>query len=146
VGGHAYGAVYPGPIGKLVTSQTNGLGIAGDLTTACTLCGACGEVCPVKIPIPDLIKRLRLEAVQGHVVKQAGSKRKMTEALIWKAWSIINSTPVVYRVMTWVITRMRMLIPAKTGKWTVSRSMPSVASRSLHEQVKSILLQRRKKS
>lgn len=135
VGGHAYGAVYPGPIGKLVTSQMVGMKQAGDLPTACTLCGACGEVCPVKIPIPDLIKRLRAESVQGNAVKQAGSRRKFVEAMVWKAWAILHSTPVLYRSMTWLVSRMRMLIPSKFGAWTDSRSMPQVAPRTLHEQV-----------
>ena len=62
IGGHAYGFVYPGPIGKILTPQMAGLRSAGDLATASSLCGACGEVCPVKIPIPDLIRRLRNDA------------------------------------------------------------------------------------
>ena len=139
VGGHAYGAVYPGPIGKLVTSQMLGLEQAGDLPTACTLCGACGDVCPVKIPIPDLIKRLRAEAVQGNTVKQAGSRKKFIEALVWKAWAMIYSTPALYRSMTWLATRMRVLIPAKIGTWTRNRCMPKVARRPLHEQIEDIL-------
>jgi L-lactate dehydrogenase complex protein LldF len=139
VGGHAYGAVYPGPIGKLVTSQILGLEQAGDLPTACTLCGACGEVCPVKIPIPDLIKRLRAEAIQGHTVKQAGSRKKFVEAIAWQVWAMIYSKPVLYRGMTWLMTRMRVLIPARFGTWTRNRSMPQVPPRSLHEQIGDIL-------
>jgi L-lactate dehydrogenase complex protein LldF len=53
IGGHAYGHVYPGPIGKILTPQMEGLEEAGVLATASSLCGACGEVCPVRIPIPD---------------------------------------------------------------------------------------------
>lgn len=138
VGGHAYGAVYPGPIGKLVTSQMYGMKLAGDLPTACTLCGACGEVCPVKIPIPDLLKRLRQESVEGHTVKQAGARKKLIEAMVWKTWSILHRSPVLYRFMTWSVTRMRWMIPAKMGKWTTSRQMPEVASRSLHERLEVI--------
>ncbi|HEY1433761.1 MAG TPA: LutB/LldF family L-lactate oxidation iron-sulfur protein, partial [Thermoanaerobaculia bacterium] len=63
VGGHAYEAVYPGPIGTLVTPQTEGVGRRLDLLEASSLCGACGEVCPVGIPIQELIVRLRSEAV-----------------------------------------------------------------------------------
>jgi L-lactate dehydrogenase complex protein LldF len=135
VGGHAYGAVYPGPIGKLVTSQMYGMEVAGDLPTACTLCGACGEVCPVKIPIPDLLKRLRQESVEGHAVKQAGARKKLIEAMVWKTWAILHRSPVLYRLMTWSVTRMRWTIPAKMGKCTISRQMPAVASRSLHERL-----------
>ncbi|MGB5494372.1 MAG: LutB/LldF family L-lactate oxidation iron-sulfur protein, partial [Sedimenticolaceae bacterium] len=66
LGGHAYGTVYPGPIGLALEPQRIGLDKAGSLTSACTLCGACGEVCPVKIPLPKLINRLRAESVQAH--------------------------------------------------------------------------------
>jgi len=59
LGGHAYGFVYPGPIGKILTPQLEGLQAAGELATASTLCNACEEVCPVKIPLPDLIRRMR---------------------------------------------------------------------------------------
>ena len=62
IGGHAYGFVYPGPIGKILTPQMEGLEKAGELITASTLCNACGDVCPVKIPIPSLIRRLRDES------------------------------------------------------------------------------------
>ena len=62
IGGHAYGYVYPGPIGKILTPQMEGLDRAGVLATASSLCGACAEVCPVKIPIPGLIRRLRSES------------------------------------------------------------------------------------
>jgi L-lactate dehydrogenase complex protein LldF len=50
IGGHAYGHVYPGPIGKILTPQMEGLERTGVLATASSLCGACGEVCPVADP------------------------------------------------------------------------------------------------
>ncbi|MDR2254294.1 MAG: lactate utilization protein [Bifidobacteriaceae bacterium] len=61
VGGHAYGSVYPGPIGIVLTPQFRGLDTPLDrsLPFACTLCAACADVCPVKIPLPDLIVRQR---------------------------------------------------------------------------------------
>ncbi len=65
IGGHAYGTVYPGPIGKIVTPHMLGLDATRDLPTASSMCGACGEVCPVKIPIPSLLRRLREEAVRA---------------------------------------------------------------------------------
>jgi L-lactate dehydrogenase complex protein LldF len=79
IGGHAYGHVYPGPIGKILTPQMEGLERAGVLATASSLCGACGEVCPVKIPIPDLIRRLRNESYDQEgsaVVARAAATRK----------------------------------------------------------------------
>jgi L-lactate dehydrogenase complex protein LldF len=73
VGGHAYGSVYPGPIGSVLTPQLRGLTSAIDksLPYASTLCGACAEVCPVKIPIPDILVHLRHRVVEekkrGHL-------------------------------------------------------------------------------
>jgi L-lactate dehydrogenase complex protein LldF len=67
VGGHAYGSVYPGPIGAILTPQLKGVeGDAGSLPYASTLCGACGEVCPVKIEIPRLLTHLRAREVASR--------------------------------------------------------------------------------
>ena len=79
VGGHAYGSVYPGPIGAILTPQLEGVeGDAGSLPYASSLCGACGEVCPVKIEIPRLLIHLRAREV-------ASRSRLDPEALTMKA-------------------------------------------------------------
>src|SRR6202023_3050189 len=65
-GGHAYGSVYPGPIGAILTPQLLGVNRAKTLPYASTLCGACYEVCPVKINIPEVLLHLR-----GKVTRQA---------------------------------------------------------------------------
>jgi L-lactate dehydrogenase complex protein LldF len=67
-GGHAYGSVYPGPIGAILTPQLVGVENAKSLPFASSLCGACYEVCPVKIDIPAVLLHLRAE-----VVRKAGS-------------------------------------------------------------------------
>jgi L-lactate dehydrogenase complex protein LldF len=59
VGGHAYGWVYPGPMGSVLTPNYIGLENALDLPHAATLCNQCGVVCPVKIPLPELLRKLR---------------------------------------------------------------------------------------
>lgn len=59
IGGHAYGSVYPGPMGSVLTPHLNSLQVANKQTHACTLNGRCEEVCPVKIPLPKLIRSLR---------------------------------------------------------------------------------------
>jgi len=64
-GGHAYNSVYPGPIGAILTPQLAGVENAGSLPYASSLCGACYEVCPVKINIPEVLIHLR-----GEVVRQ----------------------------------------------------------------------------
>ena len=68
-GGHAYESVYPGPIGAILTPQLEGLDRAPTLPWASTLCGACHEVCPVKIDIPTVLVHLR-----GRVVQEAKSR------------------------------------------------------------------------
>ncbi|MFC3679448.1 LutB/LldF family L-lactate oxidation iron-sulfur protein [Bacterioplanoides pacificum] len=147
IGGHAYGSTYPGPIGQVVTPQLGGLQKHGDMLSACSLNGACGDACPVRIPLPKLIRELRSEAVNPDVnhltadsIRQVfspvlgrGSKRTLGESLIWRGWSLAHRQPWLYRLMTRLLTRGRKLLPKKLGPWTRSRSMPQVAARSLHE-------------
>lgn len=66
VGGHAYGSVYPGPIGAILTPQLAGVENAPSLPFASSLCGACGDVCPVKIEIPKLLVHLRAKSVESR--------------------------------------------------------------------------------
>jgi L-lactate dehydrogenase complex protein LldF len=141
IGGHAYGHVYPGPIGKILTPQMEGLEKAGVLATASSLCGACGEVCPVRIPIPDLIRRLRDEsyAQDGHAaVAGAGYKKNLAETLVWKGWELANRVPVLNELGTRLAGTMGKHMP-KVGplkKWTGVRTSPTIARHSLHERVR----------
>lgn len=64
VGGHAYGSTYPGPMGIVLTTLLEGMESAHPLLDATTLCGACGDVCPVKVPLPELLRRLRERRVR----------------------------------------------------------------------------------
>ena len=80
-GGHAYESVYPGPIGAILTPQLRGLGEAGSLPYASSLCGACYEVCPVKIDIPEVLVHLR-----ARVVEEAPPSRSERAALRTLAW------------------------------------------------------------
>ena len=140
VGGHAYGSVYPGPIGLALEPQRLGLDKAGSLTSACSLCGACGEVCPVKIPLPKIINRLRAETVnnqEASTVSGKGALRHVSEAWIWKLWSMSYSSPALHKFITWAGTRMSSLIPNKLGAWTHYRTRPTPAKRTLHELAKS---------
>jgi L-lactate dehydrogenase complex protein LldF len=79
-GGHAYGSVYPGPIGAILTPQLRGIENAASLPFASSLCGACYEVCPVKIDIPSVLLHLRAEAVR---VKARRSERLAMRAAAW---------------------------------------------------------------
>ncbi len=139
IGGHAYGSTYPGPIGQVVSPQIWGLDKAGSITQACSLNGACRDACPVNIPLPDLIRRLRHDGNNDSTETQTagqGRLRKPIEAIIWKAWALLNRSPFLYRVMLWGATRFRKLAPSNIGPWTRYRSAPKPAPRSLHDLVK----------
>ncbi len=136
IGGHAYGTTIPGPIGSILEPQKSGLDELGDLPTASTLCGACAEVCPVRIPIPKLLNRLRFEknrTDETGSVKGAGSGREWKEATLWKLWQILHATPPLYRIGVKIITRLRGLMPTQLGPWTSVRKAPRIAKKSLHE-------------
>lgn len=143
VGGHAYEAVYPGPIGKILVPQLPGEGVVRrhEAIEASSLCGACGEVCPVEIPIPELIVRLRREAVRGgsgSPVAQAGEARSWLEEAIWSVWQAAHESPLAYRWLGFLATRLGPL-PRRLpilSRWTHGRSTPRPAARTLHELAK----------
>ncbi len=141
IGGHAYGSTYPGPIGLVLEPQRMGLDRAGDLLSACTLCGRCGEVCPVRIPLPKLIGRLRRFAVEpaedgATPLAGQGSQRRALEALLWRIWAWVYAHPRIYGGLAWLLTRSRRWLPQRIGGWSRYRSVPRPASRSLHERMK----------
>lgn len=139
IGGHAYGTTYPGPIGKIISPHLLGLEETADLPTASTLCGACGEVCPVRIPIPELLIRLRTEAnrnpneVVAHPLRGQGTKFSREERFLWRFWSGAFAHPRAYRMLRWLATRMRGLAPKDQMGWTEHREPLKPAARSLHD-------------
>ncbi|WP_166253728.1 LutB/LldF family L-lactate oxidation iron-sulfur protein [Marinobacter salicampi] len=141
VGGHVYGTTYPGPIGSILMPHLLGLDETRHMPTASSLCGACGEVCPVKIPIPDLLVRLRRESVDGDsvhpgVVKGHGVKRGRWESLAWRGWQWMHANPGLYRTGTRMAARFRALQPASAGAWTRVRTAPRLAPKTLHQLMK----------
>jgi L-lactate dehydrogenase complex protein LldF len=141
IGGHAYGFVYPGPIGKILNPQIEGLEAAGVLATASSLCNACEEVCPVKIPIPELLRRIRNESYSkdpGSTIKGHGYKRNGVESLIWKTWAKLNSHPLINNAGLKILRVLGLKLP-NTGplkQWTRYRATPEFAKKSLHDLVK----------
>jgi L-lactate dehydrogenase complex protein LldF len=135
LGGHAYGTVYPGPIGSILEPQLQGLGLRGEMAEVSTLCGACAEVCPVRIPIPSLLNRLRHESVAGRVGSQVagrGRRRNRAEARLWALWSWVCANPSRYRSFTRLATALRAMQPARLGPWTRTREAPRIAPKDLH--------------
>lgn len=142
VGGLTYGTTYPGPIGAIISPHMMGLSETRDLPTASSLCGACAEVCPVGIPIPDLLMRLR-EAARHHqpapgqqqALRGQGSASRRLEALAWRAWSALFARPRLYRLLTGLAGRLRRLTPRWQGPWTRTRAPLRPAARPLHQLV-----------
>jgi len=89
VGGHAYGSVYPGPIGALLTPLFNGLEHHEHLPQATSLCGACYEACPVKINIPEMLVLMRRD------LKSVG-KLKFSQRVLFRLWTIALSSKMLY--------------------------------------------------
>lgn len=140
IGGHAYGTTYPGPIGKIISPHLLGLDSTYALATASTLCGACAEVCPVRIPIPDLLVRLRTEAYKnpataGEAVRGAGSAYSSVAMALWHGWAATYRYPSLYRLFTWCASRLRFLTPRKQGGWTRNHIAMQPAKRRFRDRV-----------
>ncbi len=139
IGGQAYGTTYPGPIGAIVSPHLLGLGTTFPLATASTLCGACAEVCPVRIPIPELLVRLRNEAQvrRGHGagLRGAGEARRPLVSLAFRLWALVYRLPLLYRSLTWLMSRGRLLTPKSQGAWTGIRTPLIPARRRLRDRL-----------
>lgn len=142
IGGAAYGTTYPGPIGEIISPHLLGLEDTQHLPTASSLCGACVEVCPVRIPITDLLVRLRTEAQRpsgaatAHRLKGQGAAHSLTEAWAWRAFSGLFGGKKAYRALGFVSTRLRGLTPKQQMGWTLNHSPLKPAPKTLHQMVK----------
>jgi L-lactate dehydrogenase complex protein LldF len=126
-GGWAYGWVYPGPIGSVLTPHLIGLDQAGTLPFASSLCGACHEVCPVKIDIPHQLVHLRHRAVT-----ERSPMKSCSERLTWQLWAWAMGGPKRYNMAMSLVklgVRMAKFLPwhpGKLGAWTRGRALPQV--------------------
>ena len=112
-GGHAYGWVYSGPIGAMLAPQLLGTKVAGDLPFASSLCGACADYCPVKIPIPNILLHLRHRVVQGDAIEQASAPSSIQNSvdLATQAFRF----PWVYELGTQMVKALQS--PVRRGNW-----------------------------
>jgi L-lactate dehydrogenase complex protein LldF len=145
IGGHAYGSVYPGPIGAILTPQLQGMHSAGALPFASSLCGACKDVCPVKIDIPTLLLELRRRAVEGEPAAAPGApaspptRRKPLEAFGWRLWSWVTRSPARFRAAS-ALARLGQKLPfakqlfGPLRAWQSTRNAPELAKRSFRSQ------------
>ncbi len=141
IGGHAYGTTYPGPIGAIISPHLLGLESTYPLAFASTLCGACAEVCPVRIPIVDILIRLRNEAQArpgstDATLRGSGAARTGLVSAIWRTWSMIYGRLGLYRLTSWFMSRGRALSPTEQGAWTQSRTPLVPAPKRLRDLLK----------
>ena len=135
VGGHAYGAVYGGPIGAVLTPLLVGFEQAGDLPHASSLCGACTEVCPVGIPLHEQLLALRHDVARSRSVS--------AERAAARGWSAAWRTSRRYRLFVrlarigqrpfawrgWI-----RRAPFPMSRWTNGRDLPAVAAQTFRER------------
>jgi L-lactate dehydrogenase complex protein LldF len=124
VGGHAYGSVYPGPIGAVITPQLMGIQKAAQLPYASSLCGACRDVCPVKIDIPQLLLHLR-----GEISQRKGTA---TERLVFKGWARVMTSPSLYKLSSIAGRILQRVMPISRA-WTNGRDLRRIESKSFHD-------------
>ena len=132
VGGHAYGWVYVGPMGSVLTPLIVGLDEARDLPNACTLNGRCAEVCPMEIPLADLIRKLREREFDERITPPR-------VRLGLQAWAFMARRPALYRLATSVGMRVLGLLGRARGRfrrlplaggWTGTRDLPAPEGRT----------------
>jgi L-lactate dehydrogenase complex protein LldF len=135
VGGHAYGWVYPGPMGSILTPTYVGLENARDLPNASTLCNQCGVVCPVKIPLPDLMRKLRERQFEQGL-------KPHTESWGLAMWRWTAQRPRIYAMLTKMAAQLLAMMGGTDrlihklpfgGGWTDGRDMPAPQGKTFRE-------------
>ena len=137
IGGHNYPWVYSGPIGAVITPQFHGVHQDPWLPYASSLCGACAEVCPVKIEIPKLLLDLRADVVE--------SKSAVLEKLAFRIWAALMSNPILYRAAVtaasvtgssekrWISNSPGMIAFGPLKAWLSQRDLPAPAPKSFRQ-------------
>ncbi|MGB7500918.1 MAG: lactate utilization protein B [Azonexus sp.] len=135
LGGHAYGWVYPGPMGSVLTPLYTGIENALDLPHASTGCNQCGSVCPVNIPLPALMHRLR-------EIQHERALRPWRERFALRAWGWLAGRPELYRWLTRRAARYLRWLADDSGRirvlglapgWTDGRDLPAPPGKTFHE-------------
>ncbi len=135
VGGHAYGWVYSGPMGAVLIPNLIGVDEAGHLPNASTLCGRCEEVCPMKIPLPRMLRTLRERQFEAHL----GAK-PVRYGL--GGWTFLATRPALYRLATRIGVGAVSLLGRRSGRlrsmplaggWTSVRDLPAPQGKTFHD-------------
>ena len=136
IGGHAYGWIYPGPMGAVLTPSLIGVDKAGHLPNASTFCGRCEAVCPVRIPLPKLMRHWREREFERHL-----SPAAVRSGL--KLWGFFATRPRLYRAAMGIAMRALHIFGGGKGRfrslplakgWTDYRDMPAPQGRTFQSQ------------
>ena len=134
-GGHAYGSIYAGPIGAILTPQLQSMEHSQTLPYASSLCGACYEVCPVKINIPEILIHLRNKLVESGDVPT--SERMGMKAAAWAMSDAANLSTARYfgRIGQKAFTNNGVIhhLPGMMSAWTATRDMPAIPPESFRQ-------------
>lgn len=141
-GGHAYSSVYPGPIGAILTPQLLDIRQAETLPYASSLCGACYDVCPVKINIPQILIYLRGRVVRRKQLSRRLRDRANLEGLVMRMIARTFGSRVRYE-QAQKLAQLGQLplkrgdfiewLPGEPGNWTIMRDMPAVPDQSFRD-------------
>ncbi len=131
VGGHAYGGVYPGPMGAVLSPALFGLEANSELPAATTACGRCADVCPMRIPLPDLMRRWRMRSFTSSDVPPF-------QRFVVRAWAAIAKRPRLYRALMSALIPLLGIIGRKgklprlpmTDAWEAARDLPAPEGRT----------------
>jgi L-lactate dehydrogenase complex protein LldF len=127
-GGHAYGSVYPGPIGAVLSPQLTGVEDNASLPYASSLCGACYDACPVAIDIPSILVHLRAEHVeaQEHTTPEAVAFRALSKAMSNpRLWRLAQRAAGLGRFLARGKPTLPAALPPPVSKWTRTRDLPT---------------------
>jgi L-lactate dehydrogenase complex protein LldF len=145
IGGHAYGGVYSGPIGSILTPLYDSVGANPHLPHASSLCGACQAACPVKINIPHMLIGLR--EMQHDERPARGRHGVPWQRLAYWAWKEALRRPWLYRLMLrlarWVLRPLAKdgwlrKLPGPGAGWTEARDFPAPAAQPFRERWKTL--------
>ncbi|MBO1002314.1 LutB/LldF family L-lactate oxidation iron-sulfur protein [Pseudogracilibacillus auburnensis] len=139
IGGHAYGSIYPGPIGAVITPLLDGYEDHHELPYASSLCAACTEACPVKIPLHELLIRHR------EIIVEKEDQAPISEKIIMNSFAKWASTPAAYKLSTkiarpllkpWSKEEKVTNGPGPLKGWTDSRDFPTPSKQSFRSWYK----------
>jgi L-lactate dehydrogenase complex protein LldF len=135
VGGQAYGSMYPGPMGAVLTPSLFGINTSKDLPNASTFCGRCESVCPLRIPLPKMMRHYREQEFQQHLSSHSSR-------MGLKSWAFLAAHPLFYRKIMGITIYLLNKLSHRQGRfhkllfaraWTQYRDFPAPLSKTFQQ-------------